>query len=534
MRILKSIGVFTAIVLSFIPGSGHAAISGLERVANGLAGPIFVTHAPNDRDRLFIVERGTPVDDNIENSTANIRILNLNTGMLEAIPFLSIPGIDIDGEGGFLGMAFHPDYQTNGKFYVYVTANDSVAGTPFSSYIRQYTVSEDDPDVANAGFTPVLDFTQPQSNHNGGWIGFSPNDGYLYIMSGDGGGSNDSGTGHTAGTGNAQDTTSNLLGKVLRVDVDGDDFPGMTAEALAKNYAIPPTNPFKEGVGVPTDDVGDDETWAYGVRNPFRASFDRITHDLWIGDVGQGAREEIDFQPANSDGGENYGWRLREGLIATPSGGVGGAPPSGNVDPVYDYNRDNDPFGGTVVTGGYIYRGPDPSLQGKYFFLDSRNSPGTADDNYWNFDPTDPFGTVANIDGLLTPDVGAPQFPVSFGEDAKGNLYIAYIATGEVYRIATDELLPGDYNADGEVDDADFTEWREAFGTTGDSLADGNDDGVVDAADYVVWRRNFGASVHDESGAGGINVPEPSGALVLGACAGLVALAARCRARART
>ena len=111
--------------------------------------------------------------------------------------------------------------------------------------------------------------------------------------------------------------------------------------------------------------------------------------------------------------------------------------PPGNVDPVYDYNRDNDQFGGTVVSGGYVYRGPDPSIQGKYFFLDSRNSAATGDDNYWMFDPANPFGTVQNIDSLLTPDVGARQFPVSFGEDAIGNLYIAYIASGEVYRIRT-------------------------------------------------------------------------------------------------
>ena len=185
------------------------------------------------------------------------------------------------------------------------------------SHIREYTVSGN-PNVANTSFTPVLSLDQPQTNHNGGWIGFSPNDDYLYIATGDGGGGNDTGTGHTPGTGNAQDTTSNLLGKMLRLDVNGDDFP---ADA-ARITAIPPTNPFKAGVGVPGDDVGDDEIWAYGLRNPFRDSFDRLTGDLWIGDVGQGQREEIDFQPASSTGAENYGWRLREGH--DPHSGVGG------------------------------------------------------------------------------------------------------------------------------------------------------------------------------------------------------------------
>jgi glucose/arabinose dehydrogenase len=390
-----------------------ADIVGLQRVASGLNNPIYVTHAPGDTARLFIVERG-----------GAIRILNLSSGTLETTPFLTIPGVVTTGEGGLLGMAFHPGYQTNGKFHVNVTLDNGV--TPFSTHVREYTVSGN-PNIANpASVRAILSFEQPQNNHNGGWIGFSPINHYLYIATGDGGGSDDNDSGHTAGTGNAQDITSNLLGKILRVDVDGDAFPADTNQ----NYAIPPANPF---VGV----TGDDEIFAYGLRNPFRAGFDRATGDLWIGDVGQGAREEIDFLSASSPGGENYGWRLREGTIATPSGGVGGARPPGNVDPVYDYDRDADVFGGTVVTGGYVYRGADPALQGKYFFLDSRNSASAADDNYWIFDPANPYGTVQNIDNLLTPDQGSPMFPVSFGEDAMGNLYIAYLVSGDVYRIRT-------------------------------------------------------------------------------------------------
>jgi glucose/arabinose dehydrogenase len=409
--------------------SSQAAILGLERVASGLSAPIFVTHAPGDASRLFIVERGSPAES--ASALASIRILNLNTGQLDRGTFLTTT-VDNRGEGGFLGMAFHPDYFNSGtpgfgKFYVNVTT-----ASPFTTRIREFQVSATNPNAADAAsMREIISYAQPQTNHNGGWIGFSPNDGYLYIASGDGGGGNDDDAGHTAGTGNAQDTTNNLLGKMLRIDVDGDDFP---ADA-ARNYAIPPSNPFRAGVGDPGDDVGDDEIWSYGLRNPFRASFDRLTGDLWIGDVGQGQREEIDFQPASSTGAENYGWRLREGLTQTPN--VGGQRPPGNVDPVYEYNRDNDQFGGTVVSGGYVYRGPDPSLQGKYFFLDSRSTAPTGDDNYWMFDPANPFGTVMNIDSLLTPDVGSVMFPVSFGEDAIGNLYIAYIASGEVYRIAT-------------------------------------------------------------------------------------------------
>ena len=393
----------------------RADIAGLQRVASGLANPIYVTHAPADASRLFIAQRG-----------GSIRILDLTTGTLQATPFLTTT-VDTSGEGGLLGLAFHPDYnnpaQTGfGKFYVNVTT-----GSPFTTRIREFSVSPTNPNLANAGsMREILSFAQPQTNHNGGWLDFSPRDRYLYIATGDGGGGNDDGAGHTPGTGNAQDITNNLLGKMLRIDVNGDAFPADPA----RNYAIPPTNPFAAA-----GNAGDDEIWSFGLRNPFRASFDRANGNLWIGDVGQSQREEIDFQPATSPGGENYGWRLREGLIQTPT--VGGPKPPGNVDPVYDYDRNNDPFGGTVVTGGYVYRGPDPALQGKYFFLDSRSSPSTADDNYWMFDPADPFATVQNIDSLLTPDAGAPQFPVSFGEDALGNLYIAYLVSGDVYRIET-------------------------------------------------------------------------------------------------
>jgi glucose/arabinose dehydrogenase len=429
MKRFSCAGILASFLLLLIGSApAQAAITGLTRVASGLANPIFVTHAPGDHSRLFIAQRG-----------GSIRILNLTTGTLEPTPFLTMSGISTDGEGGFLGLAFHPNYSNVGmpgfgKFYVNVTTNATTM-----THIREFEVSAGNPNIANAAsLRQIMSFAQPQTNHNGGWLGFSPVDNFLYIATGDGGGGDDNDAGHTAGTGNAQDTTNNLLGKMLRIDPTGDDFP---ADA-ARNYAIPPTNPFKAGVGAPGDDVGDDEIWAFGLRNPFRDSFDRLTGDLWIGDVGQSAREEINRQPASSTGGENYGWRLREGLIQTPTGGVGGPPPPGNVDPVYDYNRDNDQFGGTVVTGGYVYRGPDPSIQGKYFFLDSRNSAGTADDNYWMFDPANPFGTVQNIDSLMTPNVGTAQFPVSFGEDAAGNLYIAYLASNEVYRIATNQVIP--------------------------------------------------------------------------------------------
>ena len=415
-------------------------------------------------------------------------------------------GVSTDGEGGFLGLAFHPNYNNVGmpgfgKFYVNVTTNSTT-----ETHIREFEVSAGNPNLANAGsLREVLSFAQPQTNHNGGWLGFSPNNQYLYIATGDGGGGDDNGTGHTAGTGNAQDTTSNLLGKMLRVNpLDPDDTGPLT-------YSIPPTNPFKAGVGDPGDDVGDDEIWTYGLRNPFRSSFDRLNGNLWIGDVGQGAREEIDFQPAASSGGENYGWRLHEGTIQTP-GSVGGTC-AGCTDPVYDYARPTgnvttDLYRGVVVTGGYVYRGPDPSLQGKYFFLDSRNTSGTSDDNYWNFDPANPTGTVTNINSLLTFNTGTHQFPSSFGEDAVGNLYIAYLSSGEVYRLATAHIA-GDYDYDGDVDNSDYNIWRATVGlATTTAPADGNGNGVVDAADYAMWRKNFGKVLGSGAGSDAAAIPE--------------------------
>lgn len=523
MRGITKYGCAALLAISLAPGVTLGAITGLQRVAAGVAAPIFVTHAPGDASRLFIAERG-----------GAIRILDLNTGSLLATPFLTMSGISTTGEGGFLGLAFHPDYFNEGtdgfgKFYVNVTTNSTT-----QTHIREFTVSPSNPNLADASsLREIMSFAQPQTNHNGGWIGFSPNNKYLYIATGDGGGSNDSDTGHTAGTGNAQDVTSNMLGKILRIDPTGDDFGGDPN----RNYSIPPTNPFKAGVGIPGDDGGDDEIWAFGLRNPFRNSFDRMTGDLWIGDVGQGAREEIDFEPAASTGGLNYGWRLREGFIATPSGGVGGTCTGTTVctDPVYDYQHVAGAFGGVVVTGGYVYRGPDPSLQGKYFFLDSGNNADTTNDNYWMAN-TGPFGTVTNIDSMLVPNAGSTQFPVSFGEDAFGNLYITYIVSGDVFRIAT-TALPGDYNFDGEVDDADYVVWSASFGTVNtpsDSIqilpADGNGNGTVDAGDYVVWRNNFGASLT----AGGIaTVPEPTTAAIIIGCFLLPAVTCRGRRQGR-
>ncbi len=414
-------GAVATAVLSLLalPLPTRAAPS-LERLVSGLSTPVYVTTPPSAAERLFILEK----------DPFAIRIFDTATATLLPTPFLTIPDGVGGGEQGLLGLAFHPDYASNGTFFVNFTAN----GAGLETVIRRYVVSGD-PDIADAGSgVDVLRYGQPQGNHNGGWIGFGP-DGYLYVASGDGGSFNDSGSGHTEPGGNAQDIEDNLLGKLLRIDVDGDDFPGDPE----RNYAVPADNPF---VGT----AGDDEIWAYGLRNPWRVSFDRSTGDLYIGDVGQGAWEEIDVQAASSSGGTNYGWRPREGLVATP--GVGGARPAGAVDPIYVYGHGSGSTQGFSITGGYVYRGPVAALQGMYFFADfvsgrlwSLRFDGSAEvahdgSNYSEFlDWTD----------ALLPDQGRIDNIASFGEDADGNLYIVDF-DGEIFRIVDDAVeVAGDH-----------------------------------------------------------------------------------------
>jgi glucose/arabinose dehydrogenase len=235
----------------------------------------------------------------------------------------------------------------------------------------------------------------------------------LYIATGDGGNANDQGNGHIEPGGNAQSKVT-VLGKILRIHVD----PNLGVASIPSNNPFASSGTFRR------------EIWAYGLRNPFRNSFDRQTGRMFIGDVGQGAREEIDVQqPTNPGGGENYGWRLREGTIATP-GSVGGPPPPGNVEPIIDYARST---GGTII-GGYLYRGSAiPSLQGKYIFGDylagkifSLDFNGTTASNF------------QDITSLLFPTRSGGlnlQNPSSFGEDGNGELYICDISAGAVYKI---------------------------------------------------------------------------------------------------
>lgn len=366
------------------------------RIATGLTRPVYVTVAPGDSNRLFIVEQRS-------GSTGRIKILNLTTGTVNVAPFLSIANVSTGSEQGLLGLAFHPDYQKNRRFYVNLT---NAAGT---TEIREYQRDAVNPDLADAATVRTLrTIAQPFTNHNGGWMGFGP-DGYLYIATGDGGSGGDPGN-------NAQTITNNLLGKLLRIDPLGNNGPG-------GQYGIPATNPF---VGV----AGDDEIWCYGLRNPWRCSFDWLTGDLYIGDVGQNTWEEIDVQPASSTGGENYGWRIREGAN-------GGALP-GAIDPIYDYSHGGGTTQGFSVTGGYVYRGPIAVLQGHYFFADYVNARIWS--LKWNGDAPAQFDGENYTDfidwtSLITASAGSIAGISSFGEDASGNLYIVDLPGGEVFRV---------------------------------------------------------------------------------------------------
>ena len=237
-------------------------------VKTGFSLPVFVCAPPGDATRLFVIEQ----------HSGAIKIIHLADGSVST--FVTVTGVTTGGEQGLLGMAFHPQYATNGFFYVnYTTTGGGAAGKTVVA--RYHATDADNADAASR--TPILSFNQPEENHNGGWIGFG-SDGFLYIAAGDGGGGND----QHGSIGNGQDRTT-LLGKILRIDVDS-----------ASPYAIPTTNPFFGSTSMAQ------EIWAFGLRNPWRCSFDRANGNLWIGDVGQGAREEIDFI-ANGTAGKNFG-----------------------------------------------------------------------------------------------------------------------------------------------------------------------------------------------------------------------------------
>ena len=352
----------------------------LELISSAFNDPVDIQNAGDDR--LFIVEQG-----------GLIRILN-SDGTVNATPFLDISSqVSGGSEQGLLGLAFHPNYTNNGFFYVNYTDNGG------DTQVSRFTVDPGDPDLALPGSEfPIIDYAQPFTNHNGGSIAFG-SDGFLYISAGDGGSGGDPGN-------RAQDTTE-LLGKLLRIDVDN--------PSGGNNYGIPNDNPFAG------DPVNAEEIWAYGLRNAWKFSFDSDTDEVWIADVGQADVEEINKQPGNA-AGLNYGWRCYEG--SQPFNTTGCPPPGALIFPEAEYSSSTG-SGNCSVTGGYVYRGSMfPDLIGYYFAADVCSGRiFTVDSDGDLFDHGSFGGTW-----------------VSFGEDINNELYIADLS-GEIYRVQGDPLI---------------------------------------------------------------------------------------------
>jgi len=386
IRIVATIVMLAGALLatsSLTPRSGAAQETiALEAVTGGLDSPVQVTHAGDGSNRLFVVER-----------SGRIRVIT--NGELAATPFLDLTDrVLADGEQGLLSVAFHPEYETNGQLFVLYTAKD------WANTVERFTVT-DDPNVADpSSGEVVLAIPDRQPNHNGGTL-LVGTDGMLYISTGDEGGGGDP-------YGNAQNLGS-LYGKILRIDIDSGD-----------PYAIPGDNPFID------DADARGEVWAYGLRNPWRFSFDRETNDLWIADVGQSALEEVNFVPAGTGAGRNFGWNAMEGTQCYE----GECDPSLYTLPVAEYTHDD----GCSITGGHVYRGSDyPALTGKYFFGDFCSG------MIWSL-------SAAGVDWTMTLELETSSWITSFGEDEAGELYLTDLA-GVVYQVTTTSTSQPDFAA---------------------------------------------------------------------------------------
>ena len=383
---------YLLLTISFLCYTISAQTISLQPFAMGFSAPTEIAHPVNDT-RLFVVQQA-----------GIIKILNSN-GTVNATPFLTLTTSTISTSGnerGLLGLTFHPNYATNGYFYVnYTRAGDA------ATVVERYSVSAN-PNVADpASGTVILTVAQPFSNHNGGSIKFGP-DGYLYIGMGDGGGAGDTGN-------RAQNITENL-GKILRIDVNS-----------ASPYGIPPTNPF---VGV----AGNDEIWSIGMRNPWKYSFNRLNGDLWIADVGQSTVEEIDkISSPLPNTGLNFGWRCYEGNTTYDTSSGTCPAYASTVAPFATYTH--AATAGCSITGGYFYSGSTyPNFANKYFFADyCTNKIGTVTSSgviTW---------TAALTGGAFT----------TFGEDINGELYIASAGNGVVYKITDSSLAIDSFNKNG-------------------------------------------------------------------------------------
>jgi glucose/arabinose dehydrogenase len=361
----------------------------LETLTDGLEVPV-VAVVPPGESRIFFAERG-----------GVISILD-GKNVLEE-PFLSIPELIAgspagDSERGLLGLAFHPDFPTDNRFFVFYTGKATSNGE--LTVAEYHTDTADKADKASAKV--LLKIPHGATNHNGGWLAFGPDDGYLYVSTGDGGGGGDPDE-------NGQKLTS-LLGKLLRLDVS---TPG--------TYSVPSTNPFASGAGGAKGEI-----WAYGLRNPWRNSFDRQTGDLYIGDVGQNLMEEVNVQPADSTGGLNYGWNIMEGTECFNVDGDWELP-AANCDrdgkslPVYTYDQAG---GSSSITGGFVYRGCKmPDLRGTYFFADYKK----------NFGRSFKWNGSNGVTDVKTHPAFVNKYVVGFGEDKDGEILV--LGYDAIYRI---------------------------------------------------------------------------------------------------
>ncbi|MDJ0653021.1 MAG: PQQ-dependent sugar dehydrogenase [Xanthomonadales bacterium] len=415
---MKLIYSAALICLTGITHAGVIPPFDLERIATGFSQPLALRHAGDGSGRVFVVEQD-----------GRVYVVDATHRVLET-PFLDLSGetglnlTNSSGEQGLLGLAFHPQFASNGFFYV--NYSDRTGG---DTVIARYTVDSGNPNMADPTSGVILiEIDQDAGNHNGGDLHFGP-DGYLYIGMGDGGGAGDP-------RDRAQQPDS-LLGKMLRLDVDNQGTNATFACGPAANYGIPDDNPFDGDDGICA------ETWAFGLRNPYRFSFDANTGDMFIGDVGQDRVEEIDFQPAASAGGENYGWDCREGSTEYGISGDRDAPSplcdtvGPLVDPILEVTHTED---GCSITGGYRYRGGLAAASGLYFFGDFCTGQVYAGEELgvdnWSNNPVpgpyrDENGNSVSFGGSLT----------GFGEDEQKNLYIINRG-GTVYRFG--ELVSAD------------------------------------------------------------------------------------------
>ena len=364
-------------------------------VAGGFEEPTYVTSALGDSGTLYVVER----------RTGKVRIVREDA--ILATPFLDVSA-KLEGGGeeqGLFCIAFHPDYAENGFAYISYTASRNAL------VVERYTVSGSDPDRIDPETAAViLNIGKTRRTHQAGMLAFGPNDGFLYVSVGD------DGSGTTIAE-NAQDL-STKLGKLLRIDVDS-----------GAPFAIPADNPFVGTAGA------DPAIWAYGLRNPWRFSFDRANGDLYLGDVGHLSREEIDYQPASSPGGENYGWNVAEGFACVLGVGSCGTD-AGFTPPIHDYAHAL--LEGAAIAGGYVYRGTalPEAFRGAYFFSDY---PSGAS---WYLRHDGSAATeVVEITNGLSPDE-SPIGPVSsWGQDADGELYLCDIGNGRVLKLVENDAL---------------------------------------------------------------------------------------------